>query len=84
MQIKSKRRTGLDVAKKVGCAWVRAPALSAGFGWSATIFDLPNLSVQTTYQPDCNTDRWGRTCWEKRRNDQKHVPVEVWYLYRRI
>ena len=31
----------------------------AGFGWSATIFDLPNLSVQTTYQPDCNNDRWG-------------------------
>eukprot|EP00438_Fugacium_kawagutii_P034506 Skav213796 [mRNA] locus=scaffold1987:167430:171829:- [translate_table: standard] len=28
-----------------------------GIGWSATIFDLPNLSVQTTYQPDCNMDR---------------------------
>ncbi|CAL1138924.1 unnamed protein product [Cladocopium goreaui] len=28
-----------------------------GIGWSATIFDLPNLSVQTTYQPDCNIDR---------------------------
>ncbi|CAJ1376832.1 unnamed protein product [Effrenium voratum] len=28
-----------------------------GFGWSATVFDLPNLSVQTTYQPDSNRDR---------------------------
>ncbi|CAE7329412.1 unnamed protein product [Symbiodinium natans] len=28
-----------------------------GFGWSATVFDLPNLSVQTSYQPDTNEDR---------------------------
>ncbi|CAE7231607.1 unnamed protein product, partial [Symbiodinium microadriaticum] len=28
-----------------------------GIGWSATVFDLPNLSVQTSYQPDTNEDR---------------------------
>ncbi|CAE7731056.1 unnamed protein product, partial [Symbiodinium sp. KB8] len=27
-----------------------------GIGWSATVFDLPNLSVQTSYQPDTNED----------------------------
>ena len=38
--------------------WCVVPfAGAAGIGWSATVFDLPNLSVQTSYQPDTNEDR---------------------------
>ena len=51
-----------------------ASAGAAGIGWSATVFDLPNLSVQTSYQPDTNEDRHLSLC------DLQRVCVDSWLV----
>jgi len=53
-----------------------------GFGWSATIFDLPNLSVQTTYQPDCNNDRHSQMDSEK--EDKIHQEWPCWLRQQKV
>eukprot|EP00435_Cladocopium_sp_Y103_P010723 s639_g2.t2 len=53
-----------------------------GIGWSATIFDLPNLSVQTTYQPDCNIDR--NSHFDNEKEDKIHQEWPCWLRQQKV